>query len=141
MEILLVRHGLPERVETKDGTPADPPLSERGRAQARRTAEWLAEQKIDAVYSSPMRRARQTAEPIGEAMQLAIEVAEGVAEFDRNSKSYVPLEVLKREDPEQWRRLVAGGWDFDCQSPNLSVPRVPKFMANDLMRVLRPFFV
>ena len=30
LELILIRHGLPERVETEDGTPADPPLSEVG---------------------------------------------------------------------------------------------------------------
>ena len=41
MELILIRHGLPERVETEDGTPADPPLSEVGHEQARRMANWL----------------------------------------------------------------------------------------------------
>ena len=41
MELILIRHGLPLQVETKDGTPADPPLSEVGHQQAQRMAKWL----------------------------------------------------------------------------------------------------
>ena len=59
MELILVRHGLPER---RDDT-SDPPLSDVGHDQARRVAAWLAHEKVDAVVSSTMLRARQTAEP------------------------------------------------------------------------------
>ena len=41
MELILIRHGLPLQVETEDGTPADPPLSEVGHKQAQRMAKWL----------------------------------------------------------------------------------------------------
>ena len=63
VELIFVRHGRPEHVETTDGTPADPPLSEVGHAQAAAVAMWLAEERIDAIYSSPMQRARQTSQP------------------------------------------------------------------------------
>jgi len=59
MQLILIRHGLPIRsAET-----SDPPLSEAGHEQARRTAAALAGERIDAVYASTMRRAMQTAEP------------------------------------------------------------------------------
>jgi probable phosphoglycerate mutase len=63
LELILVRHGLPER---RDDT-ADPPLSPMGHEQARRVAAWLAHERIDAVFSSTMLRARQTASrsPVG----------------------------------------------------------------------------
>ena len=47
MELLLIRHGLPERVVNEDGTPADPPLSAKGRDQAERVARWLEGVSID----------------------------------------------------------------------------------------------
>ena len=72
MELLLIRHGLPLRVERADGAPADPPLAPEGRAQAERLAAWLAPERIDAVYASPMRRARETAEPLARARGLAL---------------------------------------------------------------------
>ncbi|MCH8132928.1 MAG: histidine phosphatase family protein [Myxococcales bacterium] len=50
MQLILIRHALPERVESVGGTPADPPLSEVGRAQAEKLAAWLADERVDALY-------------------------------------------------------------------------------------------
>lgn len=109
MELLLIRHGLPERSAETD----DPPLSAEGQDQARRVARWLAEERIDAVYASPMRRAVQTAEPFVAAAGHDLKLHEGVVEYDRGSGAYTPLEVLKREDYEAWKAFVAGGQGAD----------------------------
>ena len=45
MDLLLIHHARPERIETEDGSPADPPLDPTGREQAERTAAWLADEK------------------------------------------------------------------------------------------------
>ena len=116
MELILIRHGLPERVETEDGTPADPPLSETGHEQARRMAEWLKDTAIDVLYSSPMRRAVETAAPLAQSKALTPQLREGVAEFDRKASHYIPVEQLKRDDYESWQRLMRGetrGVDFE----------------------------
>ena len=109
MELILIRHGLPER---RDDT-ADPPLSAEGHDQARRVAGWLAGEKIDAVYSSTMRRAVQTAEPFAARAGLPIVQHDDIAEFDRGSGAYVPLEVLKREDYAAWKAFSAGDHGAD----------------------------
>ncbi len=49
MELILIRHALPLRVETSDGSPADPPLGDEGRSQAERLAGWLASEDSSAV--------------------------------------------------------------------------------------------
>ena len=115
MELIIVRHGLPVRVETEDGTPADPPLSDEGKTQAERMARWLEREKIDRVYSSPMQRARETAEPLAARLGQTALVEPGVAEFDQSSDTYVPLEELKRTEPERWKSLMKSGWygEFD----------------------------
>ena len=111
MELLLIRHGLPEHVENRDGKPADPPLSELGRVQARRLSEWLARERIDRLYTSPMARAYQTAEPLAERFGLEPEAADGVAEYDRNASHYIPTEKLKELDYERWKNLMQGSMD------------------------------
>jgi probable phosphoglycerate mutase len=59
-EVWLVRHG-----DCYDGiTGEDPELSPRGREQAARLGERLRRIRVDAVYASPMRRARETADAI-----------------------------------------------------------------------------
>ena len=109
MELLLIRHALPLRVEKCDGTPADPPLSAEGVRQAARLAAWLGAERVDAVYASPLRRARETAEPLAAAQRLAVRIEPGVVEFDPHSASYVPLEEIKAQSRELWQELVSGG--------------------------------
>ena len=110
MELVFVRHGQPERVVRHDGQPADPPLSDIGQQQAAAVAVWLAEMGIDALYSSPMRRAEQTARAISEATGLEPAVRDGLSEFDRDSPAYVPMEVLKETDRERWNELATGSF-------------------------------
>ena len=107
MELLFVRHALPERVEGFDG-PADPALSEAGLHQARHLAEYLAFERIHAVFSSPMRRAVQTAEPVAERQAIEVVLAEGIAEYDREAAEYIPVEQLKAEGHPTWQDVLAG---------------------------------
>jgi len=109
VELLLIRHALPLRLENRDGTPADPPLAPAGRRQAERLAAWLAPERIDALYTSPLRRARETADLLARARGLVVRVEPGVAEFDPLAASYVPLEEIKAENRELWLELVSGG--------------------------------
>jgi 2,3-bisphosphoglycerate-dependent phosphoglycerate mutase len=109
VELLLIRHALPEHVETRDGSPADPPLSAIGRDQAERLAAWLAGEEIGAVYASPMRRARQTAEPLARVLGVGIALESRIVEMDHRSDVYIPLEKLKREDYPRWQELVQRG--------------------------------
>jgi probable phosphoglycerate mutase len=111
MELVLIRHGLPEKIINEDGTPANPPLSEQGHEQARRLAAWLKDEKFDRLYSSPMRRAYQTAEPLAQQMDLTIETCDGVAEYDRQARGYIPVEQLKLLDYERWLKLMKGDVD------------------------------
>ena len=108
MELLLIRHGLPEKVVTNDGSPADPPLSTIGLRQAELVAEYLKDVRLDRLYSSPMRRAHQTAIPLAKEQGLVIETEEGVAEYDRDAGSYIPVEQLKEENYAQWQNLMKG---------------------------------
>jgi probable phosphoglycerate mutase len=109
MELILVRHALPQRIERDDGKPADPQLSDEGRRQAERLAEWLGAEPYDAVYASPLRRARETAQPLATTRGLSVQIEPGVIEFDPASDSYIPMEELKSGDYQRWQQLVAGG--------------------------------
>lgn len=117
MDLLLIRHALPERVERDDGGPADPPLARLGTRQARRLAEWLEREQIHALYTSPMVRARETAQPLAARTRLEALVEEGVSEFDRDAASYVPMEELKATDYPAWLELVENGGMTDDVDP------------------------
>ena len=124
MELLLVRHALPIRRETEIGA-ADPELSADGHAQAAHLAEYLAaEAPLDALYSSPLTRARQTAAPIAERFGLEIVLVDAVAEWDRHSNEYVPIEELKAADDPRWQALLRGEWTAHDESPEQFAGRV-----------------
>jgi probable phosphoglycerate mutase len=103
MELLLIRHALPVRIDegTADG-PADPHLAPRGVEQAAALAEWLAHEPVDAIWSSPMARARETAAPLSERLGLELLVDEGLAEYDKDATSYIPIEELKAANDPRW---------------------------------------
>ncbi|MFM1790414.1 MAG: hypothetical protein RLZZ526_741 [Actinomycetota bacterium] len=107
-----MRHALPVRRENVDG-PADPELSEAGHAQARHFADYMNLEHFDAIYSSPMKRAVQTAEPLAALKSLPIEIVPGVAEFDQHSNEYIPVEELKAANDPRWKEMMDGGWSSD----------------------------
>ena len=110
MDLLLVRHAEPLRVELVEGR-ADPGLADRGLAQAERLGAWLADERVDAVWSSPLRRALETAAPVATAHGLDVVVDEELAEFDRDASSYIPVEELKATADERWTAMVEGRFD------------------------------
>ena len=123
MEIVLVRHGLPLRVELETGI-ADPELASEGHEQAAKMATYLGVEDIEAVYVSPLRRAVETARPLCKLLGLEAVVSEGVAEFDRNSREYVPVEELRATNDPRWEKLLRGEWDGVDEDPSLFRARV-----------------
>ena len=113
MELLLIRHALPVRIEGEQGTAADPELADLGHEQARALADYLSGEHIDVLYVSPLRRAVQTAEPVAEKLGLEAIVDDELAEFDRHSHFYIPIEELKQEKDERWDDMLAGRWGVD----------------------------
>ena len=93
---------------TPDGAPADPELAPRGHEQAQRLVAALAHDRVDALYTSPSRRARETALPLERAWGLRAQVDDGLAEFDTADTSYVPVEELKAAGDPRWTALVHG---------------------------------
>jgi probable phosphoglycerate mutase len=107
MELLFIRHALPLRVEGFDG-PADPELSEAGQHQARYLADYLAFERIHAVFASPLRRAIQTAEPVAARQSVEVTLSDGIAEYDREASEYIPVEQLKAEGLPGWQDVLTG---------------------------------
>ena len=81
--VYLVRHGQTPLNESGvlRGL-ADPPLDETGRRQAERLGAALGPRGLAAVFSSPLVRARQTAQPVGD--QAGLEVAVDQCLLDRD---------------------------------------------------------
>jgi probable phosphoglycerate mutase len=84
-ELVLVRHGQQETLDygvVGRGSRYDPGLSERGTKQAEAVAERLASTKVDAVYTSPLARARSTANAIAGRHDLVPIVKDDLSELN-----------------------------------------------------------
>ena len=112
MDLLLIRHAEPERIAPGSASaPADPVLTERGRDQAERLAGWLENEPIDAVLSSPLRRARETAEIVAARLVLDVELNDGLQEYDARADFYIPVEELRETRDHHWRAMIEGRWE------------------------------
>jgi broad specificity phosphatase PhoE len=99
--VVLVRHGETEwnRVERFRGR-IDIELNETGRRQARALAHRLSGWQIAAIYSSPLKRALQTAQPIAEACGLEVAILEGMTDVDYGVSAGLSPEEARAQDPE-----------------------------------------
>jgi ribonuclease H / adenosylcobalamin/alpha-ribazole phosphatase len=107
--VTLVRHGQTERSAT--GTYSgrlDVPLTDAGRDQAQRTAQQLSGAGIDAVVTSPLARALETAQAIADAAGVALTVDERLTEVD-----YGPLEGLDRDGARAQLGEAFADWRAD----------------------------
>jgi broad specificity phosphatase PhoE len=101
--IFLVRHAAHDRVDrVLCGRMPGVALGEAGRRQAAALARRFAGQAVDAVWTSPIDRARETAEPIAGRLGLSARIGDGLSEIDFGGWTGLPFDVL-RDDP-RWRR-------------------------------------
>ncbi len=95
---LLVRHGLtPTTGKILPGRAAGLHLADAGQAQAQAAADRIAVLKqVDAVYASPLERARETAAPIAKAHGLKVHVDKGLLECDFGQWTGAELKKLMK---------------------------------------------
>jgi len=99
--IYLARHGETEWNKEKifRGT-IDIPLSEQGKKEAVALAEYLKEEQIQFIYSSPLLRAKQTARALAEKFDLEVKIEPGVIDLNFGSWQGKSIEQVKELDPE-----------------------------------------
>jgi probable phosphoglycerate mutase len=101
----MLRHGEPAVLGRLNGRLPGVGLSEKGRAEAANQAERLAGEKIEAIYSSPMQRTRETAEILSERLGLPIRHREDVIEIDYGEWTGLTFdEILRDERWQKWSR-------------------------------------
>lgn len=111
-EILLIRHGRSADVVPGSVESADPPLHELGIDQARRVAHRLAAKHLDAVYSSHLARARQTAEAIASGRSVTVEIRPDLEEIrlgDWSDGEFRRRAATNEPEWVAWSRT--GRWD------------------------------
>ena len=109
MKIYLIRHG--ESQANDLGLflgHGDLDLTERGRAQAKKTADFLSELPIDAIFSSDLKRAYNTALESAKKLNLKVTKNQGLREIDCGDWDFVPFDELRVKYKESF-----GVWTND----------------------------
>ncbi len=145
--MFLVRHGAtdnnranPPRLQGRRG---DPGLSDEGQQQAEATSRLLAERSIEAVYVSPLLRARETAEAIARPHGLSPKLVDDLVEVDVGDWEGRAWDEIERTDPEAYRAFMRdasihpylGGETFTVVQDRV-VPAFQAILAENLGRTI-----
>lgn len=107
--VLLIRHGATVlSAEDRFAGSTDVDLSAEGRTQARALGERLRDEKIAAIYTSPMKRTRETAELVRGDHPAPVEVEPGLREIDHGK-----WEGMTRKEVEASRADEYASWEED----------------------------
>ena len=104
-KVYLVRHGQTEwnKKLTFRGR-IDIPLNERGRQEAKAIAEVLKYKRIDAIYTSPLRRSIETAEPTARFFHLEIVPVEGLIDISYGDWEGLTFNEVKKRYKDQYKK-------------------------------------
>jgi len=101
--LYLIRHGSTDANENNppvlQGRSLDNPLSANGIIQAEKTAKFLSKKSISKIYSSPMKRAVQTAEIINRHLGLTLSLVEDIVECSLGSWEGLTFDQVKEKYP------------------------------------------
>ena len=81
-------------------------LSETGMKQTELLAEYLSHFKLEAIYSSPLRRALKTAEMIADYHKLGVEIAPGLIDFNYGEWQGLPHQEVKDKYKELYAKWI-----------------------------------
>jgi broad specificity phosphatase PhoE len=108
--LLLARHGESDWNLAKRWQGfADRPLTGRGRQQAEELADRLEGTELDAVYSSDLQRARDTAEVVARRRGLTVSTTPDLREVDVGEWSGLTRAEAEARFPEAYARWLQGG--------------------------------
>jgi probable phosphoglycerate mutase len=102
--LLLIRHGLTDDVDhVLSGRAAGVRLNDAGRQQVAELAQRLRDRPLDAILSSPLERARDTAEAIAAQRSVRVQTIEALQEFDAGA--WTGQTIASMEANTNWRRF------------------------------------
>jgi len=105
--VLLIRHGQSRgNAEGRFGGHTDTPLSARGRRQAEALAKALVGEKFSAIYSSDLKRAVQTAEPLARVTRAKLVTSDAFRERSVGVMEGLTFEEAAEQYPEQYAALL-----------------------------------
>lgn len=95
-QIIFLRHGQAKNNTERvlSGRTPGVPLTDKGITQAQQTAELLEHMNISAIYSSPIQRAKHTAEIVGKHNSIDVKIDDRLIELDMGKFTGVPYDEI-----------------------------------------------
>jgi probable phosphoglycerate mutase len=145
--MLLLRHGVTDSTLAKlfcGSGGSDPGLNDMGREQVERAARWLdAHGSVEAIVTSPLRRARETAEIVANRLGLPVSVEEGIAEAAFGAWDGMTFAQVQERYPEELENWLAsvdavppGGESYAALSQRVLAAKARLQLAHQGRRVL-----
>lgn len=101
--LLLVRHGQTDwNVEGRWQGQADAPMNDKGRAQARALADQLNGWRVDAIWSSDLQRALETAQIIADRQGKPVHADRRLREINLGRWEGMLVTDIKQRYPQEW---------------------------------------
>ena len=144
MNIYFVRHGETEWNQTgrRQGQ-LDSPLTEKGIEQVRAVAERLSDKAIEAIFSSPLGRSRQSASLISERIDVEVQVVQSLAEVHHGKwAGWTSTEIEQKYPGEReqrkndWYRFRFEGGESYADAENRMTPWLNDLLKSEWNNVL-----
>jgi len=130
IELVLLRHGTTDwNKEKKIQGRSDVPLDEQSIDQIKKIIPRLKQEQFDLIITSPLMRARQTAEIINQELKLGLATEDSIKERDYGEFEGQSIEQVKKEHPDYFKNKI----DYDIpgegeESYEQITRRVKKFL-------------
>ena len=127
--LYFVRHGETDwNRERRFQGHADTSLNDAGRRQALELAEALRDERLDAVYTSPLRRASETAQIVADMLGLEARELEALREIDVGDWQGLTMDEIRVRFPERADVAWRSGWQNGETHEQLSARVVPALL-------------
>ncbi|HHL72987.1 MAG TPA: histidine phosphatase family protein [Bacteroidetes bacterium] len=115
-ELIVIRHGQSAwNISNRFQGHIDTELSDEGRQQAVKVAEHLAAEPIEAIYSSDLRRAMETAKPLAQKKGLPVQADTSLRERNMGIFQGLTFRDIAEKFPQEYEKFMT--WDPDYLIP------------------------
>ena len=113
IKLILVRHGT--TICNEGGVLSgltDSLLSEKGKSQADKLAEYLKDENIDKIYTTPFSRTKETVKKLAEIKNIQIEERSQLNEINFGDFEGLSFKLIEEKYPEEVEKMINEGFEY-----------------------------
>lgn len=113
IKLILVRHGT--TICNEGGALSgltDSKLSDKGKLQAIKIAQYLKDKNIDKIYTTPFSRTKETVKELAEIKNIQIEETSQLNEINFGDFEGLPFNAIKEKWPEEVEKMINKGFEY-----------------------------